>query len=452
MGRIKINWKKLIFIFNLIFLSANTWSANFSEIDFHKFVRKNSRVIFYFVSDGMPLSKDGLPLIQKVALKKNYKLQVLNDSVLPILAPNGQNLFPKIDKSNFYLNLGAYHHFPSTLVYINGKQCGALVPGYKDLQAFEDIVTNFENNCAQSNDSFSSNHVSETSILGNGSLVQETLLPRPIKYYYRPIDDEWVTYHDGRMTGLFSRITQQEIVFQGRFDSIPSPDAKYMTLPGPLRFFNMAEIFANPEEAPLQEPILTDNTMMDSYQSLGIVEPGHYRAITAWSRSVAFRDFFESTNHNGDPTLSPGEERRDICQQQNIATPIISKTGKYIGGFFHGDRGTNTTHVINIGSLGVDCGTVLNFGMRTSKVDFSYDDRYVTYMAYDNQSQNLGPFVQELSTGKIWRVTQLSLDDAFTFPSFLPNGNVIVLKVVFNRTTREKDYIIQEYHIDYENN
>jgi hypothetical protein len=437
-------------IFISVFIAINGKASTFNQKKFNRVVQKNKKVLFYFVSDGMPLSKKGLKHIKKIAKKRNYQLKILNDPHAPITHKNSKVKFPIISREEFYYSLGAFHHFPSTLVYLNGKQCGSLIPGYKDKSSFSQMLNDFESQCARHTPPTTSSTVSENLINGQGNLVHEVILPRPIKYYYRPINDQWITYHDARQTALFNRFSNEEIIFQGRYDTVPTPDAKYMTLPTPLRFFSMDEIFANPNEARNLAPLMTDNTMRDSYQSLALVNPNQYRAITAWSLTVAFRDFFEQTDQNGTSSIQPGAPKSDLCSRQEIATPILSKLGSFIGGFVHGQNGTDTTHVVRIGKNADQCTTALNIGMRTSKVDFSYDDHYVTYMAQNQSRKNIGPFVQEIQTGKIWRVTSVAPTEAFTFPSFLPNGNVIVLRIRRNKL-KQREYVVQEFEMNYEN-
>jgi hypothetical protein len=399
-----------------------------------------ANLIVYSVSRGMPLSMKGLPFIKKIAREKKYKLLVINDPIFPVVDKKNRSLFQKAQYNEDFLNQGIFHHYPATLLFRNGKQCGEAIPGFKNKKTFRKILAELEKNCTRENVHPYAGLQKSKDYLAS-TLVRETKLPRSIAYYFRPINNDWLTYHDGSTTALYNRESGQEILFQGQYDSVPSPDAKYMTLPSPIRFFSMEKIFANPADAKKLPPLLQDPTMFDQYQSIGLLPHGRVRVMTSWNSGISARDYIETVNG-----LEAGFRKKALCNGQSIATPILSKNGEMLAGFDHGQNGTYTTQIYKIGDDGTDCLPLLDLGDRTGKIDFSFDNKRIAYVANTFDNQNLGAFVRDINSEKIWKLGEMTEKEALTFPSFLPNGNVILLRVRLENSQRK--FFVEEYALE----
>ena len=82
---------------------------------------------------------------------------------------------------------------------------------------------------------------------------------------------------------------------------------------------------------------------------------------------------------------------------------------------------------------------VLDVGQRTAKVDFSYDQNFIVYMATNDGKTNLGLYVTRVRDGATLLIEEMGENESLTFPSFLPNGNVLVLRI------QNDEYKLQEF-------
>src|ERR1700679_1340743 len=105
----------------------------------------------------------------------------------------------------------------------------------------------------------------------------------------------------------------------GQFDGVPTPDAKFLTIPAPLRFFSLAKIWADPNNAVNLQPDFSDQDMKDEYQSIGIVDNSEstrtYRVATAWVTTAVFRDY-SLNKATGD--ITPGNQPKKVCKGSPI--------------------------------------------------------------------------------------------------------------------------------------
>lgn len=394
----------------------------YTSRDFQHDVKAHAKIIFYFVSAGMPLSMPGLKNTLTVAKAMGYKVQPLNDPVEPV---TGENI-PVALPASYTAAAGVPLHFPIILIYKNGNACGPAIPGYKNVKGYEQIIALYDQQCGKLwKNTNTQSHLTVSNI---AKQIMETPIPRDnIAYYFKIIDNDWVTYHNYDQVYFFNRNTGTEFIAPGQFDGVATPDAQLFTIPAPLRFFSLAKIWADPNNAAKLQPDFLDNSMQDEYQSLGIVNDAAntrtYRAVTAWSANVAFRDY-SYNKETGE--ITPGNPAKTICKASSISLPMLSKNGMMLGGHANAEA---FTKIVSIGATGSECTLVQDFGFKTSKVAFNHDGNQVSFVTKDGDAINA--YVYQLQTKSLTLLMTVSesKQEYLVFPDFLPNGNVLIMKV-----------------------
>ncbi len=413
----------------ILFLTHRATADTFyTSDDFQHDVRENAKIIFYFVSEGMPLSLPGLKNTLDVAKIMGYKVQTLNDPVEPLRSWGGQAI-PVAVPASYTAAAGVPLHFPIILIYKNGHPCGPAIPGYKSLRGYQQIIFRYDQQCGsrwktkQAHAHLSVNHFQ------TASTILETPIPRGnIGYYFKAINDDWVTYYAAKQVYFFNRKTGAEFMAPGQFDSVPTPDAQFLTIPAPLRFFSLAKILADFNNAINLQPDFSDQSIKDEYQSIGIVSDDQstriYRVATAWVRSAAFRDY-SLNKARGD--LTPGEQAKTVCKGFPISLPMLSKDGLMLGGHCNADA---FTKIVSIGATGSECILVQDLGFKTGKVSFSHDGNQVGFVMKEGDA--IKAYVYNLKTKSLTLLMHVSetKKEYLVFPDFLPNGNVLVMRVL----------------------
>jgi len=411
-----------LFFFTHLAIAEPLYTAR----DFQHDVTTHSKIIFYFVSAGMPLSILGLKNTLEVAKIMGYEVQALNDPVEPV-RKDGQSI-PVVIPASYTSAAGVPLHFPIILIYKNGHPCGPAIPGYKSLKGYEQIISLYDQQCGNLRKTRKIQSHLTVSHFYTANPIMETPISREnIAYYFKVINDDWVTYHTFNQVYFFNRKTGAEFKAPGQFDGVPTPDAQFLTIPAPLRFFSLAKIWLDPNNATNLPPDFSDQNMQDEYQSIGMVNDSQstrtYRVATAWITAVAFRDYsFNKTT--GD--ITPGNQPKTICKSTAISLPMLAKNGLMLGGHSNADT---FTKIFSIGITGSECAIVQDLGFKTGKVAFSHDGNQVGFVTKDGDA--IKAYVYNLKIKSLTLLMSVSeaKSENIVFPDFLPNGNVLVMKV-----------------------
>lgn len=375
----------------------------------------------------MPLSMFGLKNIREVAKVMGYDVQPLNDPVEPV-RNWGDQFIPVVVPASYTSAAGVPLHFPIILIYKNGHSCGPAIPGYKSLKGYQQIISLYDQQCGKLWETGKTPSHFVINYFHTANMVRETSIPREnIAYYFKPIDNDWVTYHTYNQVYFFNRKTGIEFMAPGQFDGVGTPDAQFLTIPAPLRFFSLAKIWVDPNNATNLQPDFSDQNMQDEYQSIGIVDDSQstrtYRVATAWITAVAFRNYsFDKVT--GD--ITPGNQPKTVCKGASISLPMLSKNGLMLAGHSNADT---FTKIVSIGVTGAECTLVQNLGFSTSKVAFSHDGNQIGFVTKDGDA--IKAYVYNLKTKSLTLLMSVSESkkEYIVFPDFLPNGNVLVMRV-----------------------
>jgi hypothetical protein len=204
-------FSRLALVFVLCFSSAASWAAQtWSEGDLARIAQRDPRAIFYFVSRGMPLSQPGITNISQVARASGYRVYFVSDWADRV-ATVGRTPIPVGARTGALSQIGTYLHFPSMLVYRQGKLCGPPIAGYKSLQGYQRILARLDRDCARLPGLAQLTNRPSRPQPEQGFLIRQTPVPRETRFFFKAVDETWVTYHDGgaylSSTGATARST-----------------------------------------------------------------------------------------------------------------------------------------------------------------------------------------------------------------------------------------------------
>jgi hypothetical protein len=129
-----------------------------------------------------------------------------------------------------------------------------------------------------------------------------------------------------------------------------------------------------------------------------------------------------------------------FCVQEKIKLPMLSKDGQFVGGV---DLKTNTTSIFKISPEG-ECEKVHDLGIKTGKINFSFDGNFITYhlsrkknaqtsaedllnyIAIPKTDHISDIFVYHLESKQIYRISENSKINSM-YPDFLMNGNIVFI-------------------------
>jgi hypothetical protein len=356
-----------------------------------------------------------------------YKVQALNDPLQPVKDWGGPSI-PIAIPTSYTWAAGVPLHFPIILIYKNGRPCGPAIPGYKSLKGYQQIISLYDQQCVKLWKTRKMPPHLRVSEFHKANIIRETSIPREnIAYYFKPINDDWITYHTSTQIYFFNRKTGSEFLAPGQFDGFPTPDAQFLTIPAPLRFFSLAKIWANQNNASNLQSDFSDQLMKDEYQSIGVLHdyPSTriYRVATAWVTAVAFRDYALDKIRG---EIKPVHQPKTLCKGFPISLPMLSKNGLMLAGHSNGDA---FTKIVSIAATGSECTLIQDLGFKTGKVAFNHEGNQIGFVTKDGDA--IKAYVYHLKTKSLTLLMTVSerKNEYLVFPDFLPNGNVIVMKV-----------------------
>ena len=114
--------------------------------------------------------------------------------------------------------------------------------------------------------------------------------PRRIGFFFKPITGtSLVSYNAQGIDYFFDTKTSKEIRVPGHIDPVPTPDGRFLTLPG-LHLHPVPALLAGDMQA-----VFTDPELPDEYQTASILSETkttvRYRMVTGWNAGARFRDY-----------------------------------------------------------------------------------------------------------------------------------------------------------------
>jgi len=404
---------------------------NFTDQDYDRLIRSESRVLFYSVSPSMPLSVEGLKEIRFAATALRATLVPLADPGAKVgeLLSLGE---PQIryQKSGRLRDLGIQLHYPSVLVANDHKAVGSPIAGFKTRSGYITLVSD----------------LLKLSWKEQFRVSSEVTLPRAMNAFFKPVYGTALIASGSTPTQnyLFNVDSPGIIEIPAHGDPGPSPDGRFVTIlnAGGLEWYATDEFSSGGRKLLLWDPGLR------TYQSVGQLSLSKYRVLGALSSStnpagLIVREFESRTAEDGQKAVVPLAEWRSVCDGKRISIPMMSKTGQLLSGSLDG-----TLRVFRIGADAAECDEVFDTGAVTGKADFNRDD---TAFAYVSRSKNpeTGIVTDTIFLGDVRARTAKPVyygdtSAQLAFPGFMSPDRLVVYDQVSKRLlTLERTRVIQ---------
>jgi len=429
----------------------------FTDASLDSLMRANARGLVYVWSPRMPLSLKGLPEARAAARMMGIPFTAVvaetNDAELRELTTRLPNVIASADQQRMeslelvYRN--ATIHYPTALFYRDGRIVDGVFAGYKDRASFVKYGAEqfaklpdprFLAGVLRTADHFStaSSNTTPAFWVDHKARVRKLFAvntPRRIGFFFKPITGtSLVSYNAQSIDYFFDIKTSKEIRVPGHIDPVPTPDGRFLTLPG-LHFHPVLSLIAGDVQ-----PVFTDPELPDEYQTASILSETktkvRYRVVTGWNANARFRDYDVTLATPGKlPTVAPVGSPFVPCNDRLLSLPINAKSGREFGAL---DSRAKTNVVLEVVDA-THCNLKLDLGFVSGKISFSYDGAFVAFATSRINTDAEGPLMRpsesmfkdalvlERKTGRIINLTQNAPIQGLTFPEFQKDGSVMLL-------------------------
>ncbi|WP_025410532.1 hypothetical protein [Gemmatirosa kalamazoonensis] len=440
---------------------AAAMAGAFTDDSLRATMRVHRRGMVYVWSPGMPLSVRGLAEARAAA----SALGVGFTAVVADARPGELEIVrhdPVDARTMDALELvyrDATIHYPTALLYADGKPLGTAIPGYKSRDTYEALARGRFAGVAHAPPP-----PGPTPALWLDRKAQVTTLAtvptvRHVGFFFKPVPGtDLISYTaplPGAMGGggesyIFDLKTREERRIPGNVDPVPTPDGRFITRPG-LVFHPVPALAAGDET-----PLFVDPELPDEYQSISILAQSkralRYRVVTGWRVGLRLRDYDVSLGRTGAPeAVRPASPATVPCPERQFTLPISARGSREVGVY---DLHAGTNRIVVVSDDG-RCTDVLDLGFASGKLAFSHDGGTIAFATsrvdVDAEGALLKPsemFYKDalLLYRKTGRLVSLSANRplrAMTFPEFLPDGRSILLDQAGGLRTEEVIRIVK---------
>jgi len=326
-------------------------------------------------------------------------------------------------------------------------------------------------------------HADGTEVLASRPAPDEAPID-DVNWFARPVpnpDGRWIVgfaTHDQNY--LYDLTRGRRVKIPDKSDAVATPDGRYVTVPShytaahTVNFYDTATLLARldaGQDALDVKPAFAheDQDVFDVYyQSVGVVSDRRdgassvtvYRMMFSGSNvkpAPGFRIVDYTFTSKGGTLQGSATRAMRLCPQitRDLATPFISKDGRYVIAHDGGDEGQpGTLKIFEITGLDPEgqttsCEKRVDFGFAAGKADFSFDGRRLTF--HISKHNYLTPFVNGgiespaitdvvvadlvrddqgrfVGHGGLARVTTSTREGIGSyFPAFFPDGRVFYI-------------------------
>ncbi len=215
------------------------------------------------------------------------------------------------------------------------------------------------------------------------ALVSKTGIGDQSLNYFVSTEGNRVYYITGTGNKMGQIGSDKVVKIPGRVDPVPTPDGKWLTVPTwprepfKMQFFNMNKLKAMGDDASGATPDFEDGSLSGVYQSIGMLPEKNgnsvYRVITD-KNGASFQDY--EVREERTPVRSEATRLCPELEKRNMKMPMLSKDGRYIS-LFNTDLGVTKIYEIQEGSWA--CKEVIDLGIPTGKVDFSFNNARIAF-------------------------------------------------------------------------
>jgi hypothetical protein len=421
----------------------------FSDDALRDLLRRNARGMIYVWSPGMPLSINGLAEARAAAqaLRVSFTAVVADarpgeiDSLRQV--PRLSSLISPADtramESVELVYRNATVHFPAVVLYRDGAMLDAVIPGYKGRDTYRNLA-------AAMFDKPDEWHAATGFLSANAPKMwvdhraritnrSSTPTPRDIGFFFKPVSGtSMITYTANDRAYLFDVVNGKELRIPGHVDPVPTPDGRFLTLPG-LAIHPMESLIRGDTAS-----IFVDRELPDEYQTVSILKEVRgdirYRVVTGWHDNARFRDYdVKLVNGAKGAVIRPAGPAFVPCTGRVLSLPINAKSGREFGAF---DVRRGTNGIMEVQEDGT-CIDRLDLGFASGKLSFSYDGKLIGFSTavinVDTAGTLLKPseafykdaLILQRANGRVVSLSRNRPLRAMSFPEFLPNGTIMLL-------------------------
>lgn len=431
----------------------------FTDTTLDSLLQVHTRGMVYVWSPRMPLSISGLAEARAAAGRLGIAFTAVlaeNDpdaATTPGATPDDQRRLESVEL--VYRN--STIHYPSALFYADGRIIDGVYPGYKNRDTYAQYAlrqfagAQEDRRTRGARDSRDMLAIEKSAprldIDGPGfwvdrkavvTTVSRVNTVRRIGFFFKPITGtNLISYTAGTTAYFFDITTGKEQRIPGHVDPVPTPDGRFLTLPG-LHYFQIAELLRGN-----QVPMYSDPELPDEYQTATILSSSRsrirYRVVTGWNAGARFREYDVKLDATGVPSsISAASAPFVPCKNRLLTLPIHAKAGTEFGAY---DAGMHTNVVLEV----IDethCALKLDLGFASGKLSFSYDGASLAFATSrintDAEGALMRPsevffkdaLVLVRKTGRIVRLSDNVSVSGMTYPEFQQDGSVMLLDQV----------------------
>jgi hypothetical protein len=411
----------------------------FTDASLDSLMHANTRGMIYVWSPRMPLSIKGLTEARAAADSLGIAFTAL---VAAPLEEDRTHVDASVVRAGdwrrmqslelFYRN--ATVHYPAALYYQNGRVIDGVYAGYKNRETFARFGArqlSLREDSAVTLPPPPKFWLDRKARITNVSAVNT---PRRIGFFFKPITGtSLVSYNAQGVDYFFDTKTSREMRVPGHVDPVPTPDGRFLTLPG-LHLHPIPSLLAGDHE-----PVFTDPQLPDEYQTASILNDfgniTRYRVVTGWNAGARFRDYDVKLNGTAAPTIAPVAPPFVPCKDRFLTLPINAKSGSEFGAL---DAAAKSNMIFDVTSS-TTCAVKLDLGFVSGKISFSYDGAFIAFATSRINTDATGELIRpsdmfykdalvlERKTGRIINLSQNAAIEALTFPEFQKDGSVMLL-------------------------
>jgi len=390
--------------------------------------------LVYVWSNGMPLSLAGIDEIRAAGLSLG----------IPVRVVDAETLYePATPEAVDLVAAGATVHFPSVVIYREGKRVGDAILGYKKAEAYQGVLRRALYQI-KSASTASPSRVTNLDNIDTSRAAQSQDFPidgRPAPYFKVVPGTDWIVWAMSDKVHLLDFRTGMRKTAPGYIDFIPSPDGRFFVTPGrnELEFYDARDVLAagprnGLQRGPSPRVVYADRTMPDQYPSIGILTSSadaqvvKYRILTSWFSGVVYRDYELDWRPRNGPVIRPLDARHVPCEGMHLSIPFISRDGREIGAR---DEDTSTTKVYQLDDKG-DCKETLDLGLQTGKIAFGPAGRRIAFAIPNGVKSKAatdmpGVFVLDRDSGRLARLEGSADANRIAFPDFVGEDRIMYL-------------------------
>lgn len=270
--------------------------------------------------------------------------------------------------------------------------------------------------------------------VGDDTELGRFVIPDVPRWFFKPLPDRpYVVYLGDRGNHLLDMETGRITPIPGVSDAVPTPDGRFVSLPG-ISLFPLDELLNTNRQA---KPTRLTADLRGDYQSPGLLHEDEssvtYRFIADREGTVA-RDIRVVFNTQHGPKLEVLGPKHKLCSGRLLQLPMLSKDGREFSAY---DVQASATKIFRIGD-DFGCTEASNLGLPTGKLSFSFDKRYVAFHLghVEKRSARMADvpddrmvhsvFVLDRKLQRIGRLTHNTASNAY-YPAFRRDGTLVYL-------------------------